>query len=40
MDTLATFAQDAKDAGVDGLCIFHYNGMSDDDFETLPTWTL
>ena len=34
-DRLMTYIGDALDAGVDGISIYHYNGMKDEDFAAL-----
>ena len=34
-ENVVTFARDSLDAGVDGICIFHYDGMEDKDFEAI-----
>ena len=34
---LAAFASDALDAGADGISIFHYGAMEEDDFEAVRT---
>jgi hypothetical protein len=34
-ESLGAFAGDAIREGVDGVCVFHYNGMTDADFEVL-----
>ena len=40
MERLAEFAEEARNAGADGISIFDYNAMTDDDFQTLKSWSL
>lgn len=34
-ENLVTYIRDSLDVGADGISIFHYNGMKDEDFEAL-----
>ena len=37
MDQVMAQIKDSLDVGVDGICIYNYGAMTDNDFETLKT---